>query len=97
MHGLGPALPSLAMPEIKVRPLTIVFLVAASVCIFIGFIYVIDTAAHLPAFFPGHEAPSTHHHVKHALAFFLLGATALVATWFTTNPETSEGSNGPRT
>jgi hypothetical protein len=77
------------MPEIKIRPLTIVLLVAAAVCILIGVIYVIDTAAHLPAFFPGHEANSTHHHIKHALAFFLLGAAALVGAWFTTNPESS--------
>ncbi len=78
------------MPEIKVRPLTIVLFVAALVCIFIGVIYVIDTAANLPAFFPGHEAHSTHHHIKHAVAFFLLGAAALVAAWFTTNPETAQ-------
>jgi hypothetical protein len=78
------------MPEIKIRPLTIVFLVAALVCFFVAVIYLVDTAANLPAFFPGHAAGSSHHHVKHALAFFLLGAAALVAAWFTTNPETSE-------
>jgi hypothetical protein len=75
------------MPEIKIRPLTIVFLIAAAVCILIAIVYLVDTAANLPAFFPGHAAHSTHHHVKHAIAFFLLGAAALFAAWFTTNPE----------
>jgi formate hydrogenlyase subunit 3/multisubunit Na+/H+ antiporter MnhD subunit len=78
------------VPDIKIRPLTIVFLVAALVCFFIAVIYLIDTAAKLPAFFPGHDAGSSHHHVKHAIAFFMLGAAALFGAWFTTNPETSE-------
>jgi hypothetical protein len=78
------------VPEIKIRPLTIVFLVAAAICIFIAIVYLVDTAANLPAFFPGHAAHSTHHHVKHAIAFFLLAAAALVAAWFTTNPEANK-------
>jgi hypothetical protein len=78
------------MPQIKIRPLTIVFLVAALVCFFIAVLYLIDTAANLPAFFPGHEAGSSHHHVKHAIAFFLLGAAALFGAWFTTNPDMGE-------
>jgi hypothetical protein len=77
------------MPEIKVRPLTIVFLAAATICILVGVIYMIETAANLPAFFPGHQSHSTHHHIKHGVAFFLLGAAALVGAWFTTNPNTS--------
>jgi uncharacterized RDD family membrane protein YckC len=78
------------MPEIKIRPLTIVFLVAAAACILIGVIYLVDTAGSLPVFLPGHEAHSAHHHTKHAIAFFLLGAAALFGAWFTTNPETSD-------
>jgi hypothetical protein len=78
------------MPEIKIRPLTIVFLVAALACFFIAVLYLIDTAANLPAFLPGHAAGSSPHHVKHAIAFFLLGAAALFGAWFTTNPHTDE-------
>ena len=35
-------------------------------------------------FFPGHEAGSTHHHVKHGIAALLLGLGAFVFAWFQT-------------
>ena len=38
------------------------------------------------AFFPGHEAGSSHHHVKHGIAAFLLGVAALVLAWFQSGP-----------
>jgi hypothetical protein len=38
----------------------------------------------LPSWLPGHEAGSTHHHVKHGVAAFFVGAACLVYAWFQT-------------
>ena len=52
----------------------------------IAFVYWIEPARSLPGFFPGHEAGSSHHHVKHGIAAFLLGIAALVLAWFQSGP-----------
>jgi hypothetical protein len=78
------------MTNIKIRPLTIVLLVLAGVFVVVGVMYIADTAANLPAFFPGHLAHSTHHHNKHGLAAFMLAAVLVIAAWFTTKPESAE-------
>ncbi len=41
-----------------------------------GAVYLAKTAAQLPAFFPGHQAGSAHHHTKHALAAFALAVVS---------------------
>ena len=45
-------------------------------------VYWIDSAGQLPAFIPGHEAGSAHHHFKHGLAAAILAAGAFVFAWF---------------
>jgi hypothetical protein len=50
----------------------------------IGVIYLTETAAHLPSFFPGHQAGSPHHHTKHALVAFALAVLSWVGAWFAT-------------
>jgi cytochrome c biogenesis protein CcdA len=55
---------------------------AGIVLIVIGIVYFAEPAKSLPSFFPGHEAGSTHHHVKHGIAAFLLGLACLVFAWF---------------
>jgi len=47
----------------------------------------VDTADSLPSFFPGHEAGSDHHHVKHGIAAFLVGLACLAFAWFNTGPK----------
>ena len=42
--------------------------------IVIAVIYWVEPAGSLPSFFPGHEAGSSHHHVKHGIAAFLARA-----------------------
>ncbi len=37
----------------------------------VGIVYWVEPAKSLPSFFPGHEAGSGHHHVKHGIAAFL--------------------------
>ena len=43
------------------------------VLIVIAIVYWMEPAKSLPGFFPGHEAGSAHHHVKHGIAAFLVG------------------------
>ena len=54
----------------------------------VGVVYWIEPARSLPGFFPGHEAGSAHHHVKHGIAAFLVGAALLVYAWFQSGPKT---------
>ena len=52
--------------------------------IVIAIVYWAEPASSLPSFFPGHEAGSAHHHVKHGIASFFVGLAALVFAWFQT-------------
>jgi hypothetical protein len=74
------------MSNIKIRPLTIGLLILTAVLVIVGIVYFTRSAADLPAFFPGHEAHSTHHHIKHGLAAFTLAVLALVGAWVSTSP-----------
>jgi hypothetical protein len=57
------------------------------VLIALGVVYWVEPAGSLPAWIPGHEAGSGHHHVKHGLASLLLGVALLVFAWFRTGPK----------
>ena len=73
------------------RPnLIIPAIVVGVVLLVIAVIYWVDSASALPSFFPGHQAGSSHHHVKHGLAAFVLALGAFVFAWFQT------GSGGPQ-
>ena len=54
--------------------------------IVIAVVYWIEPAHSLPGFFPGHEAGSSRHHVKHGVAAFVVGLAALALAWFTSAP-----------
>ena len=60
------------------------------VLIVIAVIYWVEPAGSLPSFFPGHEAGSSHHHVKHGIAAFLVGLACLAFAWFNTGPKKRE-------
>jgi hypothetical protein len=60
--------------------------VVGVVLLVIAVVYWIEPARSLPGFFPGHEAGSSHHHVKHGIAAFVLGLAALVLAWFQSGP-----------
>ena len=57
------------------------------VLIIVAIVYWVEPAKSLPGFFPGHEAGSGHHHVKHGIAAFLVGLACLVFAWFRTGPK----------
>jgi hypothetical protein len=50
----------------------------------VGVVYWVEPASSLPSFFPGHDSGSSHHHVKHGIAAFLVGLALLVFAWFQT-------------
>jgi hypothetical protein len=60
--------------------------IAGVLLIVIAIVYFAEPAKSLPGFFPGHEAGSSHHHVKHGIAALLLGLGAFVLAWFHSGP-----------
>jgi len=60
--------------------------IAGIAFIAIAIVYFAEPAKSLPGFFPGHEAGSSHHHVKHGIAALLLGIGAFVLAWFQSGP-----------
>jgi len=68
------------------RLLVILAIVVGVVLIVVGIVYWVEPAKSLPGFFPGHQAGSGHHHVKHGIAAFLLGVACLVFAWFRSGP-----------
>ena len=57
------------------------------VLVVIAIVYWAEPARSLPGFFPGHQAGSSHHHVKHGIAAFLVGLALFVFAWFRTGPK----------
>ena len=70
----------------KNRSLILPAILVGLVLVVVGVIYIVEPASSLPSFFPGHQAGSSHHHVKHGIAALLVGAAALVFAWFQTGP-----------
>jgi hypothetical protein len=57
--------------------------------IVIAIVYWAEPASSLPSFFPGHQAGSGHHHIKHGIASFFVGLAALVFAWFQTGKKSA--------
>jgi 1,4-dihydroxy-2-naphthoate octaprenyltransferase len=55
--------------------------------IVIAAVYFAEPAKSLPSFFPGHQAGSSHHHVKHGIASLLVGLACFAFAWFLTGPK----------
>ena len=55
----------------------------------VAIVYWAEPARSLPSFFPGHEAGSNHHHVKHGIASFLVGLACFAFAGFNTGPKKS--------
>jgi uncharacterized membrane-anchored protein YitT (DUF2179 family) len=69
------------------RVLTIAAVVVGTILIVIAIVYWAEPAKSLPSFFPGQQAGSNHHHVKHGIAAFLIGIACFVFAWFRTGPK----------
>ncbi len=59
-------------------------IVLGVVCIVVAVVYWTVNAGSLPSFFPGHEVGSTVIHLKHGVAFLIIGLGLFVFAWFTT-------------
>jgi hypothetical protein len=59
------------------------------ILILVALVYWIEPSSSLPSFFPGHQAGSAHHHVKHGIAAFLLGLACFAFAWFRSGPKRS--------
>ena len=68
------------------RPIIIASVLAGVGLIVVAIVYWIEPASSLPGFFPGHEAGSSKHHVKHGIAAFVVGLGAFVLAWFQSGP-----------
>ena len=67
------------------RPALIVPAIIVGIALLVlAVLYFVDSAGSLPAFIPGHQTGSAHHHVKHGIAALLLGLGCLVYAWFQT-------------
>jgi hypothetical protein len=49
-------------------------------------VYFAEPAKSLPGFFPGHQAGSATHHVKHGIAAIVVALALFVFAWFATGP-----------
>jgi hypothetical protein len=71
------------------RLLAALAIFAGIVLLVLAIVYWVEPARSLPGFFPGHEAGSSHHHVKHGIAAFVLAIACFVFAWFRTGPKRS--------
>jgi UDP-N-acetylmuramyl pentapeptide phosphotransferase/UDP-N-acetylglucosamine-1-phosphate transferase len=55
--------------------------------IVVAVVYWVEPASSLPGFFPGHQAGSGHHHVKHGIAALVVGLAVLAFAWFNSGPK----------
>ena len=69
--------------------LVVLAVVLGTVLMAIAIVYWAEPARSLPSFFPGHEAGSNHHHVKHGIAAFFLGLACFAFAWFNSGPKKS--------
>jgi uncharacterized membrane protein HdeD (DUF308 family) len=70
----------------KNRSLIAPAIVVGIILIVVAVLYFVDPAKSLPSFFPGHQAGSSHHHVKHGIAALVVGLGCFVFAWFQTGP-----------
>jgi hypothetical protein len=68
------------------RMLPLIALVVAIALLVVAVVYWVEPASSLPAFLPGHEAGSGHHHVKHGIAALVVALALLAYAWFASAP-----------
>ena len=76
------------------RALSILAVLGGIVLLVVAVLYFADSANDLPSFIPGHEAGSSHHHVKHGIAALVVALGAFVFAWFQTGPAGRPAQSG---
>jgi hypothetical protein len=77
----------------KRRNLIIPAVIIGVVFLALAVLYFAEPAKSLPSFIPGHQAGSTHHHVKHGIAAVVLSVGCFIFAWFQSGPKQAEGSS----
>ncbi|HEX2702504.1 MAG TPA: hypothetical protein VHM72_03620 [Solirubrobacteraceae bacterium] len=68
------------------RIIVVLAVLAGIVLLVVAGIYFADKAESLPSFFPGHQAGSATHHVKHGIAAVVVGLALFAFAWFASGP-----------
>ena len=68
------------------RAVALAAVLAGLALLAVAITYWAEPAGSLPAYFPGHEAGSGHHHIKHGIAAFIVALGCFVFAWFETGP-----------
>jgi hypothetical protein len=79
----------------KHRSLIVPAVVLGVVLLVLAVLYWIDSADALPSFIPGHEAGSSHHHVKHGIAAAIVALGCFTFAWFQSGPSPMGPSGQP--
>ena len=66
--------------------IVVLAVVAGLALLVVAGIYFADKAESLPSFFPGHQAGSTTHHIKHGIAAVVVGLALFAFAWFASGP-----------
>jgi hypothetical protein len=80
----------------KHRSLILPAVVLGVVLLALAVLYWVDSANALPSFLPGHQAGSSHHHVKHGIAAAIVGLGCFVFAWFQSGPSPTGASDQPQ-
>lgn len=65
------------------RWVTALLMLVGVALLVVAVVYFAEPAKSLPAFFPGQQAGSNHHHTTHGLAALIVGLVALAGAWMT--------------
>jgi hypothetical protein len=76
----------------KNRSLIVPAVILGVALLALAVLYFVDSASALPSFVPGHEAGSSHHHVKHGIAALIVALGCFTFAWFQTGPATTRPS-----
>ena len=69
------------------RLLALIAAILGIALIVVAVVYWAEPASSLPGFFPGHDANSSQHHVKHGVAALVVGLALLAFAWFASKPQ----------
>jgi hypothetical protein len=75
------------------RIIVAVAVLAGIALLVVAGIYFAEPAKSLPAFFPGHQAGSATHHIKHGIAAVVVALALFVFAWFATGPRKAAASS----
>jgi hypothetical protein len=70
------------------KALAVIAAIVGILLVIAAVVYFVEPASSLPAFFPGQQSGSSHHHVTHGIAALVLGVLLLIFAWFRSAPGT---------